>query len=723
MRLLIDSGDGRGPVDYTQALVTTGPLTIRRARGHLSTCTGVLDVAAVGLPVPVALARVQVTSDAGVLLFAGYVVRMPMVEEAELTSGPENLPVRFDAAEDAWLLHGGAGLAGTGLAGSGVAGTGLAAGGVVKPLQPVGSVVHTVRLEETAVKLKPMPAEELALVSSDVMVTGGHGPSTYATEMFAADGTTALFRLMDIPFHEGGKTALLQDSFDRSQFAAQTWALTDVGQHIGLGSGGLKVTGGNGFDGQAVLAGVAPVEMGGSLTVELDEVLLQQGSDGVLLGMYRNTVRTPNCFAGFRVKGTAGARTIAAMVNGVEVGTAFTFAEGHLYTLRLRMHCAEMQRVQESFQAVVNGQVVSFGGVLVDAPMRLVFEVQDLGLASNTVATVLYSGAVATSPAQCVFAPVNSVNLLVQAGACRVVKNGSVWVVSTLTDGTVVPRREGALDTGADFALSGGAVRFWPGRVPAAGETVRVLYRRTERTFARVQDAAAIAAAQGVAGWPMWSGAVTHPTPRSGADCRAAAAALLAFGAGAAVDVAGSCRMVNAHETADVRPGDRLALPSTGSGPVLQVPVERVTIADGHAVPEVLTYAVEFAQTKANGLSFHTSGTAVTDVPLPVAVSATAALPSLKDLQVTSVTATALQVDAGMTAPNGGGFEVRRRDGGFGAFSGVVDGELVLRSPVRSFSIPRAAFLERFYVRMYDGAAVPVYSEESSVVVTHLPVS
>ena len=85
-----------------------------------------------------------------------------------------------------------------------------------------------------------------------------------------------------------------------------------------------------------------------------------------------------------------------------------------------------------------------------------------------------------------------------------------------------------------------------------------------------------------------------------------------------------------------------------------------------------------------------------------------------------SSTGTALQVDAGMAPPAGGGFEVRRRDGDFGP---GVDQDLVLRNPVRSFSIPREGQVEHYYVRMYDGSTPPVYSRFSSAVFTDLPVS
>jgi hypothetical protein len=95
-------------------------------------------------------------------------------------------------------------------------------------------------------------------------------------------------------------------------------------------------------------------------------------------------------------------------------------------------------------------------------------------------------------------------------------------------------------------------------------------------------------------------------------------------------------------------------------------------------------------------------------------------LANLQQLQVVSSTGTALQLDAGTAPPAGGGFEVRRRDWDFGP---GVDQDLVLRSPVRSFSIPREGQVERYYVRMFDASTPPVYSRFSSAVFTNLPVS
>ena len=99
----------------------------------------------------------------------------------------------------------------------------------------------------------------------------------------------------------------------------------------------------------------------------------------------------------------------------------------------------------------------------------------------------------------------------------------------------------------------------------------------------------------------------------------------------------------------------------------------------------------------------------------------TEVLANLQQLTVTSLSDIAMQVDAGMDPPAGGGFEVRLRDWWFGM--GVDAADLVLRSPVRSFSIPSTAQLERYYVRMYDASTPPLYSRLSSAVFVNMPLN
>jgi hypothetical protein len=192
---------------------------------------------------------------------------------------------------------------------------------------------------------------------------------------------------------------------------------------------------------------------------------------------------------------------------------------------------------------------------------------------------------------------------------------------------------------------------------------------------------------------------------------------VLSFSSSRDAAIAGSYVAVN---PTDVWPGDVLAV--TSSGQTIHVVVRRVDIADEAAWPEVLTYRIAFANDWAEGLGMKLSEAIATDALLPqTALSATGnVLANLQQLQLLSATGTALQVDAGTAPPVGGGFEVRRRDGDFGP---GVDQDLVLRSPVRSFSILREGQVERYYVRMYDGSTPPVYSRFSSAVFTDLPVS
>ncbi len=82
-------------------------------------------------------------------------------------------------------------------------------------------------------------------------------------------------------------------------------------------------------------------------------------------------------------------------------------------------------------------------------------------------------------------------------------------------------------------------------------------------------------------------------------------------------------------------------------------------------------------------------------------------LANLDALTVTSITGSQIQISAGITPPAGGGFEVRRRDYSFTPGPGP---DLVLRSPVPNFTIPRQAAMERYYIRMYDAATRRNYS-------------
>jgi hypothetical protein len=771
VKVTIDNLDGAGAVDYSGAICSGGPVKIARSLNAPSVCSGMLDVSDAGLAVPARRGRVVVTATNGTVLFTGYVATEPEAVYAGTGFRGPVYRYAFSAVSDEWLLDKQAvPLSGAGLAQSGgqllkvltnrvdaglfsTAGVmdGLSvgvfepaqteswsanAGGVASAtyaayrvlngtvsLQPAGTVTHVLSDGDGTLQVAALKTSSVKELANDVTVSGEMEPAAYVTETFAGDGATTVFQLSQDPYRPkktANSSQFLTDSFNESTIDGQIWQVTDPGSHLGLSAAGLTMTGGNGLDEQTTLEAIDTVELGGSLVIEAGSLQLGGASAGVVCGLYSGATLSANCFVGYNVRQSGGATVVVPFLNGAEVGTVFTLLQGHIYTLRIRLHCVEIQRVLQTYYAMVDGAVQAFGGGIVAAPMSVVFELEDLGASSNTPATVLYDGSVVSSPASCNFVAVNSVQLIGSMGYCRVTQTGSAWVVSILPGGVKTTRLIGVAGEGVDCTVSTtGKVTFFAGRAPIAGELVTVTYRVQQRAVARLEDAASVAteAAGGMPGTAQWLGKALKPPARSSMDCESAALAVLSFSASRAAAAAGTYEAVN---PADVWPGDVLAVESGGN--TMSVVVRRVEIADEMASPELLTYRITFANDWAEGLGLTLSEAIAADALLPqTALNAPGnVLANLQQLQVVSATGTALQVDAGTAPPAGGGFEVRRRDGDFGP---GVDQDLVLRSPVRTFSIPREGQVEHYYVRMYDASTPPVYSRFSSAVFTDLPVS
>jgi hypothetical protein len=679
----IDNLDGAGARDYSAALSADDPLKIERVLHAPARCTGALHLTAFGLPEPVRGARVVVAKDDSTTLFTGYVANVPAkIFAGVATMGAAHRAV-FNAVSDT----------------------------VDSPALGAGET-HTLGAGDGLLRVAALANGAVRELARDITLSGEIEPAAYITEYFMGDGATSTFQLTQSPFH-AANTALLDERFDGPAINSQVWSIRDPGAFLSLTSAGLTVNGGNGLDGQTALTAVEPIEIGGTLLIEADEVAFGAGSDGVVSGLYPGAVDRGSCFAGFNVRQSGGATIVTPMVNGTEVGSSLTMLSGHSYTLRLRLHCPEVARVAQTYSAMVDGELRSFGGTAVDAPVAMVFEYRDAGASSNTPATVLYSGAVASSPGACNFSPVNSVQMFGAIGRCNITQAGSAWIVTTTADGTATVRVTGAAGDGVDCMLSpAGRITFFSGRIPVANERITVMYRGRRRAVARLaEDAGLPATAQ-------WQGKVGSPKARTTEDCENAAQAALGFATARSAAASGTYTMVNPAD--DIAPGDVLAV-SCGDD-TLKAIVRTVTIEDAHARPEVATYRVGFANEWPEGLGLSLSDGVANDALLPQTAAAVpaAVLANLPALAVVSATATALQVDAGVDAPAGGGFEVRRRDWTFGPGS---DADLVLRSPVRSLSIPREGQVERYFVRMYDGSNPSVYSRFSSAVFANLPVT
>ncbi len=480
----------------------------------------------------------------------------------------------------------------------------------------------------------------------------------YVTEIFSGDGTTTEFALASAPFR--GRTvareALVYDTFTTTTLNGLIWTVSDPGAHLSLGAAGLVMGGGDGLDGDTMLAAIGDVELAGCLVLEASNVVLNQGSDGVLLGLYSGPVSRTDCIAGFDVRQANGTTTVGPLLNGAKVGTLLTFATGHSYVLRIRVYCEQMQRLRQSYHVMVDGVVQTFGGGLVAAPISVVFEVRDMGASANTPVTVLYDGGAASSPASVGWVPVNSVQLEGSVGSLKMTATGSAWVRDTTSAGVTSTRLIGLAGEGVDGSLStAGVLRFFTGRVPAAGDRLTVTYRTSQRAVARLTDAASITAEGqgGLPGTAAWKGSLLRPLARSTEDCASAAAAVLALGSSRTAAIEGSYA---AMEMPDIWPGDALLL--SGSPSAAQVLARKVTLTDRGARPEVIESVVEFANDWASPPSIQLSGTLAEDVPsgLAALTGAGPGVAELSGLTVSSVTTTALQVDTGTAPPTGGGF-------------------------------------------------------------------
>ncbi len=773
MKVTIDNLDGLGAIDYSNAIWSAGRLEIERSFNSPSRCTWQLVLTGTTLALPQRRGRVVVTSAAGLSLFTGYVATAPEKVVAGGWLGNVVYRVAVSALSDDWLLDrqelagavdgfsqtaasvlqtltsrtGAGAVSASGvipsrnigvftpnpteswsknaarLASASYAGYRVVDGAL--SLLSAGATTHSFSDQNGSLSPGLVQAGQVKELANDITVSGEIEPTTYVTELFLGDGSTSVFKLSAEPFHPSrlsGGGVLLNDTFGEAELDADLWDTEDPGGVLSLSGRGLTLNGGEGQDGGTTLTAIAPLEMAGTILFELGGVQLGGACNGVLGGLYSGSVSRASCVAGFDVQQVNGTTVATPMVNGADIGTGLTLLSGHTYTLRMRLHCREAQRVNQIYYTMVEGAVQAFGGGLTAAPTDVVFEYQDLGAASNTPATVLYDGSLTTTPAVCSFTLINSEQLFGSLNYCRVTRRGPVWVTSTPPSAAKRTRLIGVAGEGVDCTLSTkGTMTFLSGRIPVAGEAIAVTYRLSDRSIARLADPQSIAteAAAGFPGIAQWMGKVSHPVARSSGDCQSAAAALLSLSTSA--DAALSGGYLTSNPSTDIWPGDVLAFTQMGS--VTNVLTRKATIKDAGSVPEVLTYSLEFANDWAEALGVEVVEGVASDAVLPESastVSSTAVVANLSQLQVLTASGSAIQLDAGMPPLTGGGFEVRRRDGGF---AGNSDQDLVLRSPVRAFTIPRTAQVEHFYIRAYNGSSTPLYSAVSGAVFTNFPVS
>lgn len=763
--------------DYTPFLDAAHALTIERTLNAPSACRLWLSFpAGCALAAPQRNQAIAITGDDGTPYFTGYLAVAPLPEYAGLACEGPRYRIALVAVSDELLLDQ-ASLASAEFLPSGAAGalvtsmvtrTGLKtlatqglslttpvnnlhapagapfskrAGQLASQsraayralnaalwLNEIPGAVHT--LSESDGSLSPaslsLATGARRTLANDITVCGEHEPAAYVTEYFLGDGTSTTFYLAADPYMPPtAQRTLLRELFNETAIDPGAWINSGQASVFTLGASGLAINGGTGFDGESALIWQNPVELGGTTLLEATGVTIAAGSTGVLSGFFvGGSPVQAACVAGFCATAQSGngAVTLQPLVMGAAAGAGFQINPANQYALRIRIHCCENERNLSFYRSFGDNGLITSGGQSNTMPACLQFDIQEFvdGVASMPV--TLYDGAVASLPPTCTLFAASCINLHATMRALNLTNLGSAWVVTTPQGGGPVTRRMGTTANSAECSVtSGGKLSFYIGFTPPVGTQIAVSYRTIARAVGRaVNTASQQALAQ--AGLPpvcAWIGTVSSPAARSSQDCRNAAQILAQAAASQSALWAGDYKTVRAALDSDVWPGDALQLNAPSANVNAQVVVRSVKLTYRSTCPDLVDYNIAFANDWADDLAIHTGATVPTDALLPAAISPTP-LANLSALAVTVISGSSVTINTGLAPPPGGGFEIRRRDN---VFMPGQDTDLVLRSTQQSITFTRAAFGDRYYIRMYDAATPPNYSEFSAALFFNLPLA
>ncbi len=760
--------------DYTSALDALRPLTIERKLNEPSICQLYLSLPTNGsLATPFRNQSLAVTGDDGTLYFTGYIAVTPLPEYVGLGIEGPRYRTAIQALSDEVLLDQllmppSAGVTGetagalmtalvthsgsTALSTQGLSLSAAVSNFVPEPgapwsksagqvanmaraayravngaltLSPVQTTVHALNESDGSLNLASLAftASVKRALANDVTVCGEHEPVAYVTEYYLGDGITTQFYLAADPyFLAAPKSTIISESFNEPQIDQRLWGNTGEQGYLSLGASGLVMNGGNGFDGQTVLSWLDPVEMGGTLLLEAVGVTLSPGSTGVLAGFFTGGEQAAGCTAGFQAtaqQGT-GAVTLQPFVQGTPAGTTYAINPANQYTLRARVHCPECERQKTVYRSFGDNGPITAGGEWNLSPGKLQLEIQEFVNGVGAMPVTLYDGAIANVPGSCTVVAASSLNLIGTMRALNLTNLGSGWVVSTPPSGGSYTRRVGTTAKAGECYLERtGKVVFYTGYAPVAGEQIAVGYRTVGRAAGRAVNTASqqTLTQAGSPAVAAWIGSVTNPPARCSADCRNAALVIEQAAAGVSALWSGTYEGTRSSFANDVWPGDALLLNAPSTNLNAQVVVRTVKVSYSASYPDLVEYAIAFANDWADDLAIKTSTTVPVDAWLPAPV-APAVLPNLNSLTVTTLNGSTVGINTGVTPPTGGGFEVRRRDF---AFMPGEDPGLVVRATLSNITFSRETANDRFYIRMYDGSSPPNYSEFSTALFINLP--
>jgi len=761
--------------DYSAALDAARPLIIERKLNEPSICQLSISLPANGgLTAPARFQSIAIAGDDGTAYFTGYLAVSPIPEYAGMGLEGPRYRLALQAVSDEILLdqmlmppsasmaeanagtllaslvaHTGA----TSLAAQTVSlnramgefapepganwskSAGQAASMVRAGYRALNGAVTVSAVQSTVHPLNETDGSltlgDLAFTSSasralanDVTVCGENEPWAFVTEYFLGDGMTTEFNLAADPYFPAtSKTTIISELFNEAQINETVWGDAGGSGYFALGADGLTMNGGNGIDGETILGWLDPIEMGGTLLLEIAGVTLSAGSTGILAGFFATLFAASDCIAGLQATAQQGTGTVTLqpIVDGTAAGTPLTLNAANQYTLRVRVHCPECNRLGAVYYAYGDSGQLSAGGATLPAPGKIQIEVQEFVNGVGATPVTVYDGGLTYLPDVCCVVPASSINLVGTMRSVSLTNLGSGWVVSTPPNGGAYSRRIGTTAQAAECHLERtGRLTFYTGCAPVSGEQIGVSYRTVGRAVGRaVNSASQQAMAQaGAPSVSAWIGSVTRPPARSSADCRAAAQVMEQAAASVSALWSGTYKGNKSSFTSDVWPGDALLLNAPSANLNVEVVVRTVKLSYTASYPDLVSYEIAFANDWADDLAIKTSTAVPANTWLPAAVAPTV-LANLEWLSVTALNGNSVTVNTGVNAPAGGGFEIRLRDF---AFMPGEDPTLVLRGSQSNLTFSRVSASDRFYIRMYDGSTPPNYSEFSTALFINLPI-
>jgi hypothetical protein len=779
MKLTIDNLQGQGPQDYTGAVDGTKPPKVERKLNQPAELQFSLVANSPGFVIPVTGARVTLGKTNGSDVFTGYVTAAPQYEylgwgeqgpvyrynivaqSDEVVLNQKALPNRspfvdrsagnalrqlaqdllpgwFDATavqsvdtlatyavnpQKSFSFH--------------AAEIALAArasfqtmnGALI--LAPVGAAIYA--LNESDANFSPggFWLNSPNLLANEVTVIGQDEPQAYVRDYFVGDGLSLKFYLSQKPFAQT-KPALIDEEYLGPTLDPTTWVVGDPSSAVSVVAQMLQISGGTGVDGQTSVSFIEQIELGGALELQHCDVGFAAASQGVLGGLYAGGISAAGCLAGFQITPAGVGSTIQALISGSLTGPVMSTTPGHQYFFTTYVYSMEVYRAGETYHSSVHPAGSGWGGAALVADVRFVLEVQDIDPNNPATlvapATVLYDDVITGAPGFCTYALVNSANMQCSIAYTYAAHISLPVVRTAMPSASYVTQLVGALSEGAECEItSDPALDFYPAYVPALNQLIVASYRGSGRAVAQVQNAASVAALEnGVDDGTRGTVRVAKtPGARTDVDCENAALAIL--------DDATGMAWSGAYETwsdflpgaaADIFPGDAIAVNVPSRGALFAAIVREVVIQIADPADDRGFYSIGFANDLAVPLGIEYEASAITvalqDMPPLLETTQVGAYyqVDLTEAQITAVTSTTVQVDAGMAPPSGCGIEVRENDYGWGQAN---DRNLLGRFSTEAFSLPRLARTQNYFLRLYDSSSPPRYSRYSAALHVDYP--